>query len=65
MGHSEVSTLQDKRVDLSEKFRETVVVNWLMPEELGGRGLGLADGVEMVNEVAYGDGGVAFTLFIS
>ncbi|MGA5817683.1 acyl-CoA dehydrogenase family protein [Kitasatospora sp. NPDC094028] len=63
--HAEFDTFQDKPSDVYERFRETGLANWWLPEELGGRGLSLADGVEIVNELAYGDAGVAFTLFIS
>lgn len=63
--HTEMDALEDKPSDVYEKFRETGLANWWLPEELGGRGLGLEDSVEIVNEIAYGDAGVAFTLFIS
>jgi alkylation response protein AidB-like acyl-CoA dehydrogenase len=39
--------------------------NWWLPERYGGMGLGLEESVEIVSELAYGDAGVAFTLFIS
>jgi alkylation response protein AidB-like acyl-CoA dehydrogenase len=39
--------------------------NWWLPEELGGLGLGLEESVDLVSELAYGDAGVAFTMFIS
>ncbi|MGW7349232.1 acyl-CoA dehydrogenase family protein [Streptomyces sp. NPDC054854] len=61
----QLDELADKPSEVYEKFRETGLANWWLPEELGGRGLGLEDGVEIVNEIAYGDAGVAFTLFIS
>ncbi|MET9687185.1 acyl-CoA dehydrogenase family protein [Streptomyces sp. NPDC006514] len=63
--NTQVDALSDKPLDVYEKFRETGLSNWWLPEELGGRGLGLEDSVEIVNELAYGDAGVAFTLFIS
>ncbi|MFD7549514.1 acyl-CoA dehydrogenase family protein [Streptomyces sp. NPDC059816] len=63
--HTQWDGLEDKPSDVYERFRETGLANWWLPEELGGRGLSLEDGVEIVNEIAYGDAGVAFTLFIS
>lgn len=57
--------LTEKPLEVYEKFRETGLANWWLPEELGGRGLTLEDSVEIVNELSYGDAGVAFTLFIS
>ena len=64
-GDARTDELADKPLEVYEKFRETGLANWWLPEELGGRGLGLEDGVEIVNELSYGDAGVAFTLFIS
>ncbi|AOR30857.1 acyl-CoA dehydrogenase [Streptomyces fodineus] len=63
--HTELDALDDKPSDVYERFRETGLANWWLPRELGGRGLGLEDSVEIVNEISYGDAGVAFTLFIS
>ncbi|WP_217133364.1 acyl-CoA dehydrogenase family protein [Streptomyces sp. AC558_RSS880] len=63
--HAELDALDDKPSDVYDRFRETGLANWWLPEELGGRGLTLEDGVEIVNEISYGDAGVAFTLFIS
>ncbi|GGW72995.1 acyl-CoA dehydrogenase family protein [Streptomyces xantholiticus] len=63
--HAEMDAIEDKPSDVYERFRETGLANWWLPEELGGRGLSLEDSVEIVNEIAYGDAGVAFTLFIS
>jgi alkylation response protein AidB-like acyl-CoA dehydrogenase len=67
LGAGELRTdeLSDQPLDVYEKFRETGLANWWLPEDLGGRGLGLEDSVEIVNELSYGDAGVAFTLFIS
>ncbi|MTD15347.1 acyl-CoA dehydrogenase [Nakamurella sp. YIM 132087] len=45
-------------------FATTGLANWWLPTELGGAGLDLADGVRIVNEIAYADAGTAFTLFI-
>jgi alkylation response protein AidB-like acyl-CoA dehydrogenase len=64
-GDARTDELADKPLDVYEKFRETGLANWWLPEDLGGRGLGLEDSVEIVNELSYGDAGVAFTLFIS
>ncbi len=67
LGAGELRTdeLSDQPLEVYEKFRETGLANWWLPEDLGGRGLGLEDSVEIVNELSYGDAGVAFTLFIS
>ena len=62
---TQVDVLAGKPLLLYEKFRDTGLANWWLPEENGGRGLSLEDSVEVVNEIAYGDAGVAFTLFIS
>jgi alkylation response protein AidB-like acyl-CoA dehydrogenase len=64
-GDARTDELADKPSEVYEKFRETGLANWWLPEELGGRGLSLEDSVEIVNELSYGDAGVAFTLFIS
>ncbi|GAA1393999.1 isobutyryl-CoA dehydrogenase [Kitasatospora putterlickiae] len=63
--HVELDTFAEKPSDVYDRFRDTGLANWWLPESLGGRGLSLEDGVEIVNELAYGDAGVAFTLFIS
>ncbi|GAB3288658.1 acyl-CoA dehydrogenase family protein [Parasphingorhabdus pacifica] len=48
-----------------QRFHETGLMNWWLPEELGGLGCSLEDSVDIVSELAYGDAGTAFTLFIS
>ncbi|MBF6150022.1 acyl-CoA dehydrogenase family protein [Nocardia nova] len=50
---------------LYERFHKTGLANWWLAEDLGGLGLGLADSVDIVSELAYGDAGAAFTLFVS
>ncbi len=62
---TDLDALHEKPVELYQRFRDTGLANWWLPEELGGRGLTLEDSVEIVNELSYGDAGVAFTLFIS
>lgn len=57
--------LQDKALPVYDAFRATGLANWWLPQELGCHGLSLEDSVEIVNEIAYADAGVAFTLFIS
>ncbi|RJQ75669.1 acyl-CoA dehydrogenase [Pseudonocardiaceae bacterium YIM PH 21723] len=64
-GHAETDVLADKPLDVYDRFRELGFASWWLPSELGGRGFGMTDSVELVNELAYGDAGVAFTLFIS
>nr|ASV46999.1 acyl-CoA dehydrogenase [uncultured bacterium] len=62
---TDLDALHEKPAELYERFRDTGLANWWLPEDLGGRGLTLEDSVQIVNELAYGDAGVAFTLFIS
>ncbi|MEV8319542.1 acyl-CoA dehydrogenase family protein [Streptomyces sp. NPDC059900] len=62
---TQLDSLSEKPLPLYEDFRATGLANWWLPEESGGRGLSLEDGVEIVNEIAYGDAGVAFTLLVS
>lgn len=61
----DLDTIHDKPLEVYQRFRDTGMGNWWLPEEVGGKGLTLEDSVEIVNEIAYGDAGVAFTLFIS
>ncbi|CAL9654749.1 acyl-CoA dehydrogenase family protein [Streptomyces sp. enrichment culture] len=61
----QLDTLSEKPLPLYEAFGATGLANWWLPEESGGRGFSLEDGVEIVNELAYGDAGVAFTLLVS
>ena len=63
--NTQLDVLADEPLQLYEKFRATGLANWWLPADDGGRGLSLEDSVEIVNEIAYGDAGVAFTLFIS
>jgi alkylation response protein AidB-like acyl-CoA dehydrogenase len=46
------------------RFAETGLANWWLGKEHGGPGHGLEDSVRIVSELAYGDAGTAFTLFI-
>ncbi len=50
---------------LHRRFHEHGLANWWLPEAYGGSGLSLAESVDVVSELAYGDPGTAFTLFIS
>ncbi|MFE9702526.1 acyl-CoA dehydrogenase family protein [Streptomyces sp. NPDC005930] len=61
----QLDTLSEKPLRLYEAFGATGLANWWLPEESGGRGFSLEDGVEIVNELAYGDAGVAFGLLVS
>ncbi|MFF4601825.1 acyl-CoA dehydrogenase family protein [Streptomyces sp. NPDC001339] len=63
--NTQLDSISEKPLPLYEAFRATGLANWWLPAELGGRGVTLEDGVEIVNEIAYGDAGVAFTLFVS
>lgn len=55
----------DAPLPLYERFAETGLANWWLPEADGGLGLPLEESVKIVSALAYGDAGVAFTLFLS
>lgn len=59
-----LDSLAPAPLPLYARFAETGLANWWLPEEYGGPGLSLEDSVRIVSELAYGDAGVAFTLFI-
>ena len=61
---SQLDSLADAPLPLYERFAETGLSNWWLPKEYGGLGLSLEESVRIVSELAYGDAGVAFTLFI-
>ncbi|MFE0425160.1 acyl-CoA dehydrogenase family protein, partial [Streptomyces sp. NPDC058953] len=63
--HASLDTLAEMPLPLYGRFGDAGLANWWIPEAHGGLGLGLAESVEIVNELAYHDAGVAFTLFIS
>ncbi|WP_433580168.1 acyl-CoA dehydrogenase family protein [Nocardia brasiliensis] len=48
-----------------EPLHKMGLLNWWLPTEYGGAGLGLADSIDLVSELAYADAGSAFTLLIS
>jgi alkylation response protein AidB-like acyl-CoA dehydrogenase len=60
-----LDSFPDVPLRLYEAFHERGLGNWWLPESYGGMGLGLEDSVDVVSELAYGDAGVAFTMFIS
>ena len=65
IGHEqELDTLAEMPLPLYGHFADTGLMNWWLPKEHGGLGFGLEEGVRIVNAIAYGDAGVAFTLFI-
>jgi alkylation response protein AidB-like acyl-CoA dehydrogenase len=55
----------DTPLPVYEAFHDRGLGNWWLPERYGGMGLGLESSVDVVSELAYGDAGVAFTMFIS
>lgn len=61
---AELDQLAPAPLPLYGRFAETGLANWWLPKEHGGLGLSLEDSVRIVAELAYGDAGVAFTLFI-
>jgi len=62
---AELDTIADMPLPLYKRFADTGLANWWLPEQYGGLGLSLEQSVPIVSELAYGDGGVAFTAFIS
>ena len=60
----ELDTLAEMPLPLYDRFAETGLMNWWAPAEHGGLGLSLEESVRIVNALAYGDAGVAFTLFL-
>lgn len=46
------------------RFAETGLANWWLPKDVGGLGHDLETSVRIAAELAYGDAGTAFTLFI-
>ncbi|WP_280427748.1 acyl-CoA dehydrogenase family protein [Nocardia brasiliensis] len=48
-----------------EPLHKMGLLNWWLPTEYGGAGLGLTDSIDLVSELAYADAGSAFTLLIS
>ncbi len=61
----ELDAFPDVPLPVHGAFHERGLGNWWVPERFGGMGLGLEESVDLVSELAYGDGGVAFTQFIS
>lgn len=59
-----LDSLADAPLPLYQRFADTGLANWWLPKEHGGLGLSLTESVRIVAELAYGDAGVAFTLFI-
>jgi alkylation response protein AidB-like acyl-CoA dehydrogenase len=62
---AEFDSLPEAPSPLCKAFHDMELGNWWLPKRYGGRGLGLEESVDVVSELAYGDAGVAFTLFIS
>lgn len=59
-----LDSLAEAPLPLYGRFAETGLMNWWLPKEHGGLGLSLEESVRIVAALAYGDAGVAFTLFI-
>lgn len=60
-----LDSFEEAPLPLYKRFHDQGLSNWWLPEEYGGHGIGLEDSVDIVSELAYGDAGAAFTLFIS
>jgi acyl-CoA dehydrogenase len=66
IGHEALlDSLADAPLPLYGRFADTGLANWWLPKSCGGLGLSLEDSTGIVAELAYGDAGAAFTLFIS
>jgi len=61
---SYLDSLADAPLPLYGRFAGTGLANWWLPKEVGGLGLCLEESVPIVAELAYGDAGAAFTLFL-
>ena len=59
-----LDSLADAPLPLYARFADTGLANWWLPKDVGGLGLNLEESVHIVAELAYGDAGAAFTLFI-
>jgi len=59
-----LDSFADAPLPLYGRFADTGLANWWLAKEHGGLGMSLEDSVRIVAELAYGDAGAAFTLFI-
>ena len=59
-----LDSFADAPLPLYQRFADTGLANWWLAKEYGGLGMSLEDSVRIVAELAYGDAGAAFTLFI-
>jgi len=59
-----LDALADAPLPLYGTFAGTGLMNWWLPKEHGGLGLSMEESVGIVSTLAYGDAGVAFTLFL-
>jgi alkylation response protein AidB-like acyl-CoA dehydrogenase len=59
-----LDSLAPAPLPLYRDFAATGLMNWWLPDDVGGRGRTLEDSVRIVSALAYGDAGVAGTLFI-
>ena len=65
-GQGHLESQADAPLPVYARFHETTgLTNWWLAADLGGLGIGLEESVDLVSELAYGDAGVAFTLFLS
>ncbi len=60
----QLDSLAEAPLPLYGRFADTGLMNWWLPKEYDGLGLSLEEGVRIAAALAYGDAGVAFTLFI-
>ncbi|MGQ0841525.1 acyl-CoA dehydrogenase family protein [Actinokineospora sp.] len=62
---TQLDSFAEVPLPLYRRFHDLGLANWWLTGKDGEPGLGLADSVDVVSELAYGDAGAAFTLFIS
>jgi alkylation response protein AidB-like acyl-CoA dehydrogenase len=60
-----LDSFPDVPMPLYGTFHDLGLGNWWLPQRYGGLGFGLEESVDLVSELAYGDAGLAFTMFIS
>ena len=60
-----LDTFVDNPLTTYGGFVDLGVANWWIAKDFGGREISLEDSVDLVDELAYGDAGLAFAYFIS
>ncbi|HEX2685798.1 MAG TPA: acyl-CoA dehydrogenase family protein [Kofleriaceae bacterium] len=60
-----LDTFVDNPLATYSSFVDLGVANWWISKDFGGRGVSLEDSVDLVDELSYGDAGLAFAYLIS